>query len=92
MPAALDDLRQIEEYIGQENPRAAVKFVDQLTERFQQLAQFPNIGHKCDEIKENYRSIAEGEYIIFFRKLDDVRMAIMRVVHGKRDLAELDFP
>jgi toxin ParE1/3/4 len=77
MPLALDDLRGIEEYIGRDNPKAALEFVDRLTERFDQLAQFPGIGRKRDEIRPNYRSVAEGEYIILYRKLDDASLAII---------------
>lgn len=89
---AIQDLRDIEEYIGQDNPAAAVGFIDRLARQFQQLTQFPNIGHKCDEIKPGYRRIAEGDYIIFFQRIDDERLAILRVAHGKRDLSELNFP
>jgi plasmid stabilization system protein ParE len=30
-PEAIDDLREIEKYIGQENPKASVEFVAELT-------------------------------------------------------------
>lgn len=89
---ALRDLRQIDKYIGQDNPAAAVEFVGRLSNQFQRLSQFPNIGHRCDEIKPGYRRIAEGDYIIFFQKIDDEKLAILRVVHGRRDLSELDSP
>jgi toxin ParE1/3/4 len=80
------DLGHIEEYIGEDNPKAAVAFVARLTARFDGLATFPGIGRKRDEIRQGYRSVAEGEYIIIiiiYRVQPDA-VEILHVVHGNK--------
>lgn len=87
-PEARQDLREIEEYIAQDNPAAALAFVERLTERFTELVDFPNIGRKRDDIRSGYRSIAEGNYVIYYRVLPEV-VEIMHVLHGARHAKEV---
>lgn len=44
-----------------------------------------------DEIKPGLRSVAEGDYVIFYRIEDQDRIAILRLVHAKRDITKLTF-
>jgi toxin ParE1/3/4 len=93
-PQAAHELREIEEYIGRDNPQAAVKFVGRLTERFDELVHFSGIGQKRDEIKVGYRSVSEGEYGIFYQVLnvnEKDALMIMRVIHSKRDVTKIQF-
>lgn len=83
-PEAREDLRGIEEYIGQDNPKAALAFVERLTARFQQLVDFPGTGSKRDELRPGYRSVAEGNYVIYYRVRPEV-VEIMHVLHGAQD-------
>ena len=55
------DLDHIEEYIGNDNPAAAEKFIQRLTDRFEQLADHPRIGRERTEYGTGVRSVAEGE-------------------------------
>lgn len=82
---AREDLRHIEQYIGQDNPQAAVDFVERLIHRCEQIAQFPGIGRRRSELKSAYRSVAEGQYIILYSVSSDT-VEIERVLHGKQDL------
>ena len=52
------------------------------------MITFPGVGRKWDEIKPGYRSISEGEYVIFYRLKTDDAVEVMRIVHGKRDLGK----
>lgn len=45
-PEAQEQLREIESYIAEDNPKAAVEFVGRLTERYQALIDFPGMGRK----------------------------------------------
>ncbi len=47
---AAHDLREIKDYIAQDNPAAAVNFVQKLTERFHLLLDSPGIGRKRPEL------------------------------------------
>ncbi len=82
---AREDLRQIEQYIGQDNPRAAVDFVERLIHRCEQIAQFPEIGRRRSELKSAYRSVAEGQYVILY-SVSSEKVEIERVLHGRQDL------
>lgn len=87
-PEAQEELREIESYIGKDNPKAAVEFVGRLTERYQALTDFPGMGRKRDDVRSGYRSIAEGDYLIFYRVSDDV-VEVMHVLHGRRNLQRI---
>jgi toxin ParE1/3/4 len=83
---AAADLQEIEEYIGADNPAAAANFVAGLTERCKELIRFPGLGRKREEVEPGYRSVTEGDYVIFYLVPAADRIEIVRVIHGKRDL------
>ena len=82
------DLREIEEYIAQDNPVAAVNFLQKLAERFHILLDSPGIGRKRAELAESMRSSSVGEYLILYRPFSG-GIEIVRVVHAKRDLGKI---
>jgi toxin ParE1/3/4 len=82
---AEQDLDQIEEYIGNDDATAAVKFVARLTDRFGQLAEHPGIGRERIEYGPGIRSVAEGDYVIIYR-VKNSTLEILRVLHGRRDI------
>jgi toxin ParE1/3/4 len=86
---AYADLEDIGRFIEQDNVDAAILFVKRLKERCHELIPFPGIGRRRDEIEPGYRSIAEGEYVIFYREKPDDIVEILRIVHGKRDLGNV---
>ena len=88
MPQALEDLRGIEEFIGLDNPVAAVVFVEKLTKRFNGLLDAPGIGRKREELIPGLRSSRVGDYLIFYR-ISGKFLEVMHVVHGARDLPRL---
>lgn len=85
---AAQDLSEIENYIGQDNPVAAVNFVQKLTERFHILLDSPGIGRKRPELSPTTRSSSVGEYLILYRRVTD-GIEILRVIHAKRDLGKV---
>lgn len=85
---ARKDLTEIEEYIGKDNPQAAVDFVRRLIERCNDLSQFPGSGRRQDHVRSGYRSITEGDYVIFYLLPTVDVVEIVRVIHGKRDLGK----
>lgn len=87
VPAA-QDLRDIEEFIGKDNPSAAVQFVRKLTDRFHELLQSPGIGRKRDDLAAGLRSTRVGDYLIFYRQQGE-DIVIVHVLHGHRNLPEL---
>jgi toxin ParE1/3/4 len=82
---AEQDLDQIEEYIGRDNPVAALKYIQRLTDRFEQLAVYPGVGRARPEYGQGVRSVAEDDYVIIYRPKEDT-LQILRVMHGRRDI------
>lgn len=79
------NLREIFNYIAKDNLDAAIAFSRRLKQRCTDLAGMPNIGRKRNEMRKGYRSITEGDYVIFYRVKRET-IEILRIVHGKRDL------
>ncbi len=90
-PDAEADLEEIGDFIAEDNPDAAIAFVQRLKRRCNDLLTFQAVGRKRDEIRMGYRSITEGEYIIFYRMANEDKLVIMHIIHSKRDLSKITF-
>jgi plasmid stabilization system protein ParE len=64
-----------------------VEFVARLTERFNELADFPGMARKRNEIRVGYRTVSVKDYLIFYRVSGEV-LEVMHVLPGRRDLPE----
>ncbi|MCK5516051.1 MAG: type II toxin-antitoxin system RelE/ParE family toxin [Desulfobulbaceae bacterium] len=75
-------LREIYEYIAQDNPTAAGKVVSGIYDKAQLLRDFPNIGYKYREEPEGeVRILLYGHYRIAYVVTDDF-IDILGVFHG----------
>jgi toxin ParE1/3/4 len=86
------DLLQIWYFIAVNSGSSDVadRFIESITDRFLLLAQYPNIGRTRDEdLRPGLRSFSVGEHIIFYRARSDGEVVILRVLHGRRDIATL---
>jgi len=83
-----EDINGILAYIAAENFSAALAFYDRLEGIFAMLADNKNAGRERPELKEDLRSFPEGNYLIFYRPWAG-KIAIVRVIHGARDLDEI---
>ena len=88
-PAARDDLREIGDYIGQDNPGRALTFVRELREHCRRLAAQPGLHRLREEFGPGVRGTVHGAYLILYTHRDDGSVVIERVVHGARDLDRL---
>lgn len=79
------DLDEIWLYIARDNIAAADRLLDELTSRFRLLASSPRAGRLRDDLRPGLRSLAVGNYVIFYR-LGKSRVRILRVIHGARDI------
>jgi toxin ParE1/3/4 len=82
------DLEQIHDYIAKDSADAASQWIDRLVSQFDILSAQPGVGRKRNEIRSGYRSIAEGDYVIFYRLAAGDAVEIVRIIHGKRNLNE----
>ncbi|WP_020177565.1 type II toxin-antitoxin system RelE/ParE family toxin [Methylopila sp. M107] len=84
---AQDSLDDIAEYVFRERgERAAEQLTDLLREKCRSLAGLPGmLGRARPEFRPDLRSFALGNYVIFFRYVDDV-FEVVDVLDGRRDL------
>ncbi|MBD2090634.1 type II toxin-antitoxin system RelE/ParE family toxin [Microcoleus sp. FACHB-1515] len=85
---ALTDLTAINDYLFDRNPTAADAFLDEITQRFERLAQFPKMGRSRDELSFGLRSLPFQVYLILYRESEG-GVEIARIVSGYRDLEAL---
>jgi len=79
------NLTEIWSYIAVDNFEAANQLIDTVFERFESLAQMPLSGRARSEVRPGLRSTPVGNYVIFYRPLDE-GIEIVRVLHGARDI------
>lgn len=87
-PHAEKDIEDILMFIAADSVDAAITFNERLASRFEMLAENPKMGRERPEIKEGLRSFPEGNYLVFYREWAGI-VAIVRVLHGARDLDEI---
>ena len=73
-------------YIAQDSPRYALRMIDRLTSRSQQIGDAPFSGRRVPEYdQEQVREMIEGMYrIIYLIKADQID--ILAVIHGARNV------
>lgn len=85
LPAAIDDLDNIFDYIADANPRAAAALILEIDENVSHLEKFPEMGiipRIARLAKKGYRILIVGDYLIFYVILADL-VEIRRVFSGK---------
>ena len=82
------DLRGIWIYISNESIPGADKLISEIIQRFPTLAKFPQMGRLREELVPALRSFVVGNYVIFYRPIDD-GVEVIRVLHGAQDISEI---
>ena len=90
-PEAEADLDNIWLYIAKESQsiERAELTLDRFSVVFSRLARNPYMGRQRDDIRPGYRSFPIGSYIVFYRLIGTDEILVLRVVHGRRDLAQI---
>jgi toxin ParE1/3/4 len=83
--AARADLEEIWFYIAGDRAEAADRVTRGIINRFPALADFPGMGRSREELAPGLRSFPVGNYVIFYRPIED-GIAVVRVLHGARDI------
>jgi toxin ParE1/3/4 len=85
-PRALRDLEDIWDYtIANWGARQAESYVRQVNEAFEALAENPNLGRSCEQIRVGYRKYLVGFHVVFYREVGDV-VEVVRILHGRMDV------
>jgi len=61
------------------------KYLSQLEQRLEWLAENPALGKKRDEVKNGYISFSEGRHIIFYR-IAERGIEVMGIIHQSEDI------
>jgi toxin ParE1/3/4 len=83
---ALESMRAIRDYIAEDSPENARRFIQQLFDAAEQLADLPERGRHVPEAKrQDIRELLYKDYRIIYRIKSD-QIDILAIVHGSRDL------
>ena len=91
LPAAEGDLTAILDYIAQDSPERALKFVEKLDREIGLLERQPLLGRipRNPKLREyGYRVLIIESYLVFYT-IRRREIEIHRVVHGSRNLDHL---
>ena len=83
-----DDLETIADFIAEDSPLRAVRFIRDLGQKMRRIAEQPLLYQPRPDIGEQARLAVVGRYVILFRIVGDA-VRVERVVYGGRDLPDL---
>jgi toxin ParE1/3/4 len=83
-PEACRDLHEILDYIAEDDPNAARRWITRLEERCAALADFPLSGRSREDLLAGLRMVSTSDYLIFYR-VTATTVEILTVIHGARD-------
>jgi toxin ParE1/3/4 len=85
-PRALKDLDSIADHtMAAWGERQTKKYISELEQKFQWLADQPYGGRVRDEIGLGYRSFLSSSHVIFYL-IDEAGISIVGVPHGSMDI------
>ncbi len=85
-PLAVADLEEIGDFIHQDSPAAAMRFIADLRQRCARILDAPHGGSPRPELGNEMRALRFGRYVIFYDVEDELVM-VQRVLHSARDIA-----
>jgi toxin ParE1/3/4 len=60
----------------------AIRYIDQLEACCQKLANNPESGRPCDDVRRGLRRMEQGKHVIFYRQ-QDAEVLISRILHQR---------
>lgn len=61
-------------------------YMKQFDESFWLLAESPDIGKPCDEIRVGYRKFPQGSHVIFYKQTGNQQILVTRILHKSMDV------
>jgi len=81
---SLRRLIEIENYIAKDNPERAIKFIDKIIDRGEDIKNFPLRGRIVPEFSNNdIREVLENSYRIVYR-ISKTRVEILTIFEGHK--------
>ena len=91
LPAAVDDLISIFDWIAGDSPANAAAFIEKIDQRIGSLKTYPFLGRtpRDDKLKNSgYRVLVVESYLVFYI-VRGRTVEIHRVIHGSRNLNDM---
>jgi len=84
---AVSDLTQIWNYtVKKWSEDQADKYYYMLIENCREVAKNPDLGKNYSVVKENLLGFKAGRHIIFYLKIEDNVIEIIRIIHEQMDI------
>ncbi len=84
---AIDDLNNIWEYSFEKwSENQADKYYSMLKLACKEIGESPKLGREYNNIKNNLLGLKSGKHIIFYQKVDEDEIEIIRILHEQMDL------
>lgn len=85
-PLAINRASEIADYIAQDKPSAAKRWINEVFIKVEQLRSSPQIGRVVPEISDNkFRELIYGNYRIIYR-MEIKQISILTIRHEKQIL------
>ncbi len=85
-PLAVDRASEIADYIAQDKPSAAEKWIEIVFSKVEQLKSSPEIGRILPEINDSqFRELIYGNYRIIYR-IETKQISILTIRHSRQIL------
>lgn len=83
---ALGWLREIHDFIAEENPAAAARVIDGISRRVDQLEQHPESGYRYEDSSRHVRILVYGNYRVAYLVEAQRNVFVLGVFHGAMDI------
>lgn len=90
-PIVAEDLRNIKEYIAEDNEETAVKTIQEIYTGIENIQQFPYIGSdlgKRVSFRTDYKYVICGNYVVLY-KIGKEYVEIYRVVNRYQNITKV---
>ncbi len=90
-PIVAEDLKNIREYIAEDNEEMAVKTIQEICARIENIQQFPYMGAdlaKRVSFRTDYKYVICGNYAVLY-KIGKEYVEIYRVVNRYQDITKI---
>ncbi|GLS84545.1 type II toxin-antitoxin system RelE/ParE family toxin [Paraferrimonas haliotis] len=61
-------------------------YLKQFDESFWLLAENPDIGKACNDIRHGYRKFPQSSHVIFYKQIGSQQIQIIRILHKSMDV------
>ncbi len=90
-PFVAADLKEIRDFIADDNPNKAAETIDNIYQVFEQIQQFPGLGASLSNrvsFKTDYKFMVWENYIVIY-KFENEYVEIYRVINRFRDITKI---